>query len=238
MAGIFGSTYGLNLARGTIAAPTLGTRPTLAGFGSFGDDETDSGASIWDQVVSFTEGVVPGVSVAADAYDIATSGGGSSAPSVQDDGSCDNLPTSPSGLSCRYGFAPAQRTTNTGKTCYTCAETPTQGGSTCPPGMIPNPVTKGCSNPSTGGGVPDVVNGKVYCPGGGVPDAKGVCPVIPKTPSGSTGTAGTPKPVAPVEQPETSNVGLYALAGALVLGGVGYIVYKKKQKAKGYSSSY
>lgn len=80
-----------------------------------------------------------------------------------------------------------------------------------------------------------MVGGKVVCPGGGTPDKSGVCPVIPKTPTGGSKPAPVPTP-QPQPQPDTSSVPLLAIAGVLLVGGVGYMVYrKKKQRSASYA---
>lgn len=232
MAGIFGSTYGLNLARGTIAAPTLGTRPTLAGFGSFFDDETDSGASLWDQVSSYFSDEPPSDSGSSDS---------NSANTANVTPSDANPPPN-----CWPRFLGDMPPSSTIPYCNAADEAkwkarPTGTDSIVANGpLTPNDATTFCTT-LTGQVDPKCVTSypafSACTPDKGTWDWK-TQKCVPKAKTGGTGTAGTPKPVAPVEKPETSNVGLYALAGALVLGGVGYIVYKKKQKAKGYSGSY
>lgn len=233
-----GMDYGLIKARGTLQGNIFNGNTTLGptggpAFQGLGDD----GASPWEIATSFVEGMIPGgggFMAESDAAEAATYSDQAQSSGVEDDGSCINLPSSPSGLSCRYGFAPKQRTTNTGKTCFTCAEVPTQGGQPCPPGMIPNPVTKGCSNPSDGGGVPDVVNGKVYCPGGGTPNPKtGICSVVP---IGGGGTGPTPKPILPTPAPVVEDASVWSSpllwGGLLLAAGVGAVVYKKRKAKK------
>jgi LPXTG-motif cell wall-anchored protein len=100
--------------------------------------------------------------------------------------------------------------------------------------MLPNPVTKGCSNPSDGGGVPDVVNGKIVCPGGGTPNKiTGICSVVPATSGGGAKPRPQPTPT-PAPGPAAAGIdtNLLLIAGAVLVAGIGGMYIYKKNKAK------
>lgn len=221
---------GIHLARGTLASPLFSGRATLMGlssigsFNAFGDDESGSGTTLFDDLFG-------GGGDAANTADTSGGGGGVD-PVVQAYNDCVakgggwNNATN----TCGPAYAPMPN-------CWPANVGPQPPGTTKLPSCTPAQVAQIGKDPN--GNLVSVGPTTKVNPSACI-DINGT--INQKCMAAQTGSPGTAKPKpTPTPTPAPSTAGSYTtplmIAGGLALLGIGYVVVKKR-KARRASSHY